>query len=91
MSDGVTRHGAGKNTARVRVAMIGAGDMANNVHYPSLASFDELFVFGGFQAKSREFIDCVKRGGQPGSHFGDAVKSMEVVERILAQSLMEGR
>jgi virulence factor len=27
---------------RVRVAMIGAGDMANEVHYPSLASFDDL-------------------------------------------------
>lgn len=56
-----------------------------------VAGSDELFVFGGFQAKSREFIDCVKRGGRPGSHFGDAVETMEVVERILAQSLMEGR
>ena len=30
--------------ARVRVAMIGAGRMANNVHYPSLASFDDVEI-----------------------------------------------
>ena len=30
----------------VRVAMIGAGSMANNVHYPSLASFPDV-EFGG--------------------------------------------
>jgi predicted dehydrogenase len=29
---------------RVRVAMIGAGRMANNVHYPSLASFDDVEI-----------------------------------------------
>ena len=28
----------------VRVAMIGAGRMANNVHYPSLASFDDVEI-----------------------------------------------
>jgi len=56
-----------------------------------VAGSDQLFVYGGFQAKNREFIDCVKlREGQPSSHFGDAVKTMEVVERILALSLLEG-
>ena len=28
----------------VRVAMIGAGNMANRVHYPSLASFDDVAI-----------------------------------------------
>jgi len=28
----------------VRVAMIGAGAMANNVHYPPLASFDDVEI-----------------------------------------------
>ena len=28
----------------VRVAMIGAGGMANRVHYPSLASFDDVEI-----------------------------------------------
>ena len=52
-----------------------------------MAGSDELYVYGGFQAKNREFIDAVKAGRQPGSHFGDAVKTMEVAEKILAQAL----
>jgi len=55
-----------------------------------VAGSDELFVFGGFQAKNREFIDCVKSGTQPGSNFSDAVKTMEVAEKILAHALLEG-
>jgi virulence factor len=56
-----------------------------------VAGSGELHVYGGFQAKHREFVDCVKAGTQPASHFGDAVKTMEVAERILAWSLMAGR
>lgn len=52
------------------------------------AGSDELYGFGGFQDKSREFLDCVRSGNRPGSHFGDAVKTMEVAERILAQALL---
>ncbi len=37
----------------------------------------------GFWHESRHFIDCVRSGAQPTSHFADAVKSMELVERIL--------
>ena len=55
-----------------------------------IAGSDELYIFGGFQAKNREFIDAVKAGEQPGSCFADAVKTMEVAERILAQALMGG-
>ena len=29
---------------KVRVAMVGAGGMANGVHYPSLASFDDVEI-----------------------------------------------
>ncbi len=114
---------------KIRVAMIGAGAMANKVHYPSLASFDDveivavcaeadpegqgrfyadgdtqgivynarelagsedLFALGGFQAKSREFLDGVRAGELPGSHFGDALKTMEVAEKILALAALEG-
>lgn len=56
-----------------------------------VAGSNELFVFGGFQAKNREFIDCVKAGRQPSSHFGDAVKTMEVAAKILAQGLLAGQ
>ena len=54
------------------------------------AGSDEFHVFGGFQAKHREFLDCVREKRLPQSHFGDAVKTMEVAERILAWALMHG-
>ena len=53
------------------------------------AGSDELTVYGGFKAKNREFIDSVKAGTQPGSCFADAVKTMEVAEKILAQALLQ--
>jgi predicted dehydrogenase len=55
------------------------------------AGSSELFVYGGFQAKNREFIDCVRAGRLPSSHFGDALKTMEVAETILAQTLLRER
>jgi virulence factor len=54
------------------------------------AGSDELYVYGGFQAKNREFIDAVRAKRQPSSCFADALKTMEVAERILAQSLLAG-
>jgi len=53
-----------------------------------VAGSDEFHVYAGFQAKNREFLDCLKEGKQPGSNFCDAVKTMEVAERILAQALL---
>ena len=53
-----------------------------------VAGSNENYVFGGFQAKNREFIDAVKNKTLPSSHFGDAIKTMEVAERILAQTLL---
>lgn len=35
-----------KEKSKVRVAMVGAGSMANAVHYPSLASFDDVQFAG---------------------------------------------
>jgi virulence factor len=50
---------------------------------------DQLYIYGGFLAKNREFIDAVRTGTQPGSCFADAVKTMEVAEKILAQSTLQ--
>jgi virulence factor len=55
------------------------------------AGGEELFQYGGFQAKHREFIDCLKAGTQPSSNFKDALKTMEIAETILAQALLSGR
>ena len=38
----------------------------------------------GFWHEHRHFIDCIKEGKQPSSHFADAVKTMELVDRIYA-------
>jgi virulence factor len=40
----------------------------------------------GFWHEHRHFIDCLKAGRQPSSCFADAVKSMELVDRIYAAS-----
>lgn len=56
-----------------------------------VAGSDEVYVFGGFQAKNREFIDSVKSGQEKtSSPFSDCVKTMEVVETVLAQALLFG-
>lgn len=56
-----------------------------------VAGSDEFFVYAGFQAKNREFIDALIDQTQPPSHFGDALKTMEVAETILAQALLKGQ
>jgi predicted dehydrogenase len=56
----------------------------------SVAGSDEFFIFGGFQAKNREFIDAVRTASQPSSSFGDALKTMQVAHRILAQAALAG-
>ncbi len=56
----------------------------------AVAQSDEFYIFGGFQAKNRQFIDAVKRGTEPESSFADALKTMDVAERILAQALLSG-
>jgi predicted dehydrogenase len=72
-------------------ALYADGD-TNGVRYDTreVAGSDQLYVFGGFRDKNREFIDCVKTGRQPGSCFADAVKTMQVAETILAQELLRG-
>lgn len=53
-----------------------------------VAGSNEFYVYAGFQAKNREFIDCLKTKRQPSSNFSDALKTMEIAEKILAKSLL---
>ena len=53
-----------------------------------VAGSNDLYVFGGFRAKNRDFIDCLKTGRQPASNFQDALKTMVVAEKILAYALL---
>lgn len=54
------------------------------------AGSDDGLVFQGFEAKKRDFIDALKEGRRPESDFADAVKTMEVAERILAYGKIRG-
>jgi len=52
-----------------------------------VAGSDQLHKYYGFWHQARHFVDCVKTGTQPDSNFEDAIKSMELVDRIYAQPL----
>ncbi|MBA2470570.1 MAG: Gfo/Idh/MocA family oxidoreductase [Chloroflexia bacterium] len=53
-----------------------------------VAGSDAFHVFGGFQAKNREFIDAIRSGTQPSSNFQDALETMRVAHRILAHATL---
>ncbi len=56
-----------------------------------VAGSDEFHVFGGFAAKSREFVESIRAGEErTSSPFRDAAKTMQVAETILAQALLRG-
>lgn len=54
-----------------------------------VAGSPDLYVRGGFLAKSAEFIEAVRSRRLPSSHFGDAMKTMTVAETILAHDLLK--
>ncbi|GMA61088.1 Gfo/Idh/MocA family oxidoreductase [Alicyclobacillus fastidiosus] len=62
----------------------------SGTHYDAreFTGSDELYIFAGFQAKNREFVDAVKSNKQPPSNFTDAIKTMEIAEKILARAIL---
>ena len=42
---------------RMRICLIGAGGMASNVHYPSLASFEDVEIVGVVETR-RDRLDA---------------------------------
>lgn len=54
-----------------------------------LTGSEELYVYAGFQAKNREFIDSIQSGtDRTTSPFRDTVHTMRVAETILAQAVL---
>jgi len=53
-----------------------------------VAGSSEFHVFAGFRAKDRQFIDCLKAGRLPETYFGDAAKTMEAAQMLLAQAVL---
>jgi virulence factor len=57
-----------------------------------VAGGDQPYVFGGFRAKNREFIDSLKTGREvTSSPFRDCLKTMQVAEQILARAILQGQ
>ena len=52
-----------------------------------IAGSAEFRAYYGFTAESRHFIDCVKEVRLPQTHLGDAVRTMELVDRIYHSQL----
>lgn len=46
------------------------------------AGSDEFHIYYGYYQENRHFIDCIKEDKLPETHFGDAVKTMGLVDRI---------
>jgi predicted dehydrogenase len=68
------------------------GDTKGVVHdAKEVAGGSEIWRYAGFLAKHREFIDGVKTKTPPGSNFSDAVKTMELAEKIVAMGILAGR
>ena len=56
-----------------------------------VAGGQEFYEYGGFKLKSREFIDSIQAGKcTTSSPFSDVLKTMRVLETIVAQSVMSG-
>ena len=56
-----------------------------------VAGSDQIHVYGGFEAKNREFIDSLKTGKDvTTSPFRDTVKTMEVVDTVWAPTSLKG-
>lgn len=57
----------------------------------AIAGSDELFIYGGFQAKSAEFIGSVLTGEErTSSPFSDVLKTMKICFEIQANTYKEG-
>ncbi|HID07665.1 MAG TPA: Gfo/Idh/MocA family oxidoreductase [Armatimonadetes bacterium] len=51
------------------------------------ANSNERYKVYGFYQENRHFIDCIKAGKLPQTHFGDAVKTMELVDAIYRSAM----
>ncbi len=54
-----------KRSSKVRVALIGAGGMANGVHYPSLADFDDVTMVALCDLVEEKRVQTAERFGIP--------------------------
>jgi len=58
----------------------------SDVTAQSIAGSDAFYAYAGFLNKSEEFLRAVRTRHQAPSHFGDALKTMQIAEQILHRS-----
>ncbi|MCS7253298.1 MAG: Gfo/Idh/MocA family oxidoreductase [Armatimonadota bacterium] len=58
------------------------GRFVKRITSKEAAGTEQWHKLYGFYDENRHFIDCVKSGTLPQTHFGDAVKTMELVDAI---------
>ena len=58
------------NDRKIRICLIGAGRMANSVHYPSLASFNDVKIVGVIETRAdRLKLVCDEHGIPDAARF----------------------
>ena len=63
-----------------------AGDGGTVVTSEQLTSSTDPRLTYGYRDETRHFLACIREGRLPRSHFGDAARTMELVDRIEAGS-----
>lgn len=88
----VEMHGIGicaEVDPEVEAFLYAEGNTGQRYDAKHLAGSEELYVYGGFLNKNREFIDSVRSGKEStSSPFRDVLKTMKVCESILAQTIL---
>ncbi|MCS7181326.1 MAG: hypothetical protein NZ891_08290, partial [bacterium] len=52
-----------------------------------VAQSKEVYKFYGYYNENRYFVNCLKEGKEPECNFQDAVKTMEVIEKIYKNNI----
>lgn len=61
---------------------------AEEIWSRDLVGTEDAYKHLGFFAENRHFIDCIKEGRLPETHFSDAVRTMELVDLIYASRML---
>ncbi len=70
-----------------RAVIYDARDAAVELTATEAAGSDASHKTYGFYQENRHFIDCIRAGTQPDTNFEDAVKTMNLVDRIYAAAV----
>lgn len=63
------------------------GKLVKRITPQEAAGSEQWHKLYGFYDENRHFIDCIKAGELPQTHFGDAVKTMELIDAIYRNSI----